>query len=109
MVFGHETNPAPDVRKYPFTLNVGETRDFDISGARVLIFAESIAWGTGAGEISIAIGETGDFWDLCPADTIVLSMFTRFKLRNNAITAKSGVLLHSTDPNFRLLNAPRGV
>lgn len=106
---GHELDPRNPVHIIPFTLAASESRDFDVSGARVLYLLASTSLGTGAGDVSIALGETGSFFDWAPADGLILSQFGRVRLRNNTAVVKSGVIAYSADEKFRVLNAPRGL
>jgi len=105
----NDFDPRTPVHVTPFTLLANETRSFNMAGSRVLFLAASTSLGTTAGEISIALGETGEFFDWSPADGLILSEFGAIRLRNNTASARSGVMLHSADPSFRLLNAPRGL
>jgi len=98
------------VRVTPVSVAAGATFEMDISEVRVIVVAESLAWGTGTGELSIALGDMGQFFDLSPGDNIIdFEPVRRLLLRNNTALAKKVVLLLSRSSKFRLLNTPRGL
>ena len=98
------------VRVTPFMVPANETRELDITEVRVIVVAEAIAWGTGAGELSIALGDMGEFFDIAGGDNIIgFEPVRRLLLRNNTAFDKKIVLLLSQSVNFRLLNTPRGL
>ena len=102
-----------ELRVTPFTIQagaaVGNIRELETSGIVSMFLVEALAWGTGAGEVSIAFGDQGDFMDLSPGDSFInFSPVRRVRLRNNTVTDKTVVFLLTTNPDFRFWNTPRG-
>lgn len=100
--------PFP-IFRFGFTVPGNQFLEFDISEGRVLVFAEGTGTGIAAGELSLRFGEIGDDFKLAVGDIIVTGGFRRFRLTNNTGVAKSGAVLVSADPNFRLYSFARGI
>lgn len=100
-----DVDPDRPIFKQGITLAAGQEKDIDLPAAKVLFISKMVTLNTGAGEISIAFGERGDFFELAPGDEIHLTHFSRVRFRNNNnVTAKGLEFLHTNDPNFTFKN-----
>lgn len=107
--FNPDPNLPHQINRIGFTIATGTFQEFEVSEGRVLVFAEALLFGTSAGEFTLRFGETGDDFPIAPGDNIVTSGFRRFRLTNVGPSNRSGAVLVSSDPNFRVLNTPRGL
>lgn len=89
---------------------IGQVIEIDLSGATGFFVAEMIRWGTAIGEVSLALGDQGDFLDPAPGDFIRPGgEIRRVRCRNNTAVAKKIVLWYSMHPEFKVHSTPRGV
>lgn len=89
---------------------VGVQIECDITNVQCIVFAEMPRWGTGVGDISVRIGDMGDFFDPSPGD-LISGFFPvrRLVIRNNTAAAKKVVMVLHESKDFRLITTPRGV
>jgi len=104
-----DVDPDRPIFKQGITLTANQEKDMDIPATRKIFISRMIGFGTGAGEISIAFGERGDFFELCPGDMITLSHISRVRFRNNTALVKQFEFLHTSDDNFSFNTATRGL
>lgn len=90
---------------------IGVERELDITNIKSIVFAEMTKWGTGVGDVSIKLGDMGDYFDPAPGDSIHnFFPVKRLIIRNNgAGSAKKLVVVLHESGDFRLYNTPRGV
>ena len=100
------------MRVTPITVGagIGVTTELDISNIKSIVVAEMTRWGTSVGDVSICIGDMGDFIDPSPGDGYHnFFPVRRLIVRNNSATARKLVFVLHESGSFRLLNQPRGV
>lgn len=100
------------LRVTPVTVpaGIGATVDVDITRVQSIVVAEMPRHGTAIGEVSLALGEMGDFWDPSPGDSLHgFFPVRRLRVRNNVATARTITLWLHESADFRVLNNPRGV
>jgi len=103
------TDPVYPVFVTVVTLQGNQTKDMPFPNTSILMVVEMTKNGVNAGDVSIALGEAGDFWDLAPGDLLEVSRFSQVQFRNNTPAVKTFKLLHTTDHRFSLRNYPRGL
>lgn len=91
------------------TLQANEIRYVDLPETKVIYVAEMIQFGTTNGDIEMAIGPMGDFFDLGAGDLIRLSNFGQIKLHNKTASVKALTLIHSWDTAFSFESYPRSL
>jgi hypothetical protein len=105
-----DRNPQEaNVRVNLYRLAANEVQNEDIGGVRGVFVSKMVSLGSSAGELSIALGKTGDFFDISPGDFIRLSAVRWLRIRNNVNAARALELILSDDPEFRFWNTPRGL
>lgn len=117
-----EQIPVAPPKEYPFntdpvypvfvtlvTLQGNQTKDMPITKIAIMAVVEMGKFGTNPGDVSISLGEAGDFWDLAPGDLLEVSRFSQVQFRNNTPAVKTFKLLHTADYRFSLRNYTRGL
>lgn len=107
--FPFDVDPALTVFVQRIVLAASEEKDMPLVSARVIAVSKMLAFGTGAGDVSIALGERGDFFDLSPGDLLRARRFSQVRFRNNTGVQKTFEFLHTSDPDFTLENYERGL
>ena len=91
------------------TLAGGQTKDMAIPEFAVMVFVEMTKNGVNPGDVSVALGENGDFFDIAPSDKLEISRCSQVQFRNNTGAVKTFRILHTNDRRFNLANSPRGL
>jgi hypothetical protein len=82
----------------------------DVSEVTSLYVAEMVTYGTGAGEVQIALGDQQRFFRISPGDFIGgFRPVRKIRFRNMTDVPKRLVLWVSNEPTFRAWNTPRGL
>lgn len=102
-------DPVTPVFVQLVTLQGNQTKDAAIPNTCVLMVVEMTKFGTNMGDVSISLGEAGDFWDIAPGDLLEVSRFAQVQFRNNTPAVKTFKLLHTNDRKFKLTNYQRGL
>lgn len=100
------------LRVTPVTVpaGIGQVTEIDLSGAIAFFVAEMTKWGTAAGEVSLSLGDQGDFFDVAPGDYVRPGgEIRRVRVRNNTAFDKKIVLWYSMDPGFECWSTNRGL
>lgn len=106
---GYVTGPKMPLFVQGVTLNASEAKVLDLVEIRAIYCAEFIKNGVGAGDVSIKIGDTGDYFDLAPGDLLKLDSFGRIWLRNNLVVPVTFKLVMSNSLSFTFENYPRSL
>jgi len=107
--FPYDVDPARPIFLQGVTLTANEEKEIDLPACKVIFIVHMASLGTLAGEVSIAFGERGDFFDLAPGDEIHLTQISRVRFRNNTLVQKQFDFLHTNDKEFSYKNFNRGV
>lgn len=89
---------------------VGVTTEVDVTNVRSMVVTEMVKYGTNPSEISMRLGDSGDFFDPAPGDCIHgFYPVRRLVIRNNTAAIKKVVLVLHESADFRFFNTPRGL
>jgi hypothetical protein len=107
--YPYEPDPPKSVFLQRVTLQANEEKDLPLISTRVVFFFKMLAFGTNVGDVSMAIGERGDFFELAPGDKIEMTRFSQVRFKNNTGFVKSFAFLHTDDSMFNFENFSRGL
>jgi len=107
--YPYDVDPKRPIFLQGVTLAANQEKDIDLPPTKVIFISSMTSLGTAAGEVSIAFGERGEFFDLAPGDEIHLTQISRIRFRNNTPVEKRFDFLHTNDPEFSFKNFNRGL